>query len=389
MAKGVGSACNMHCKYCYYLEKGMMYPGQRTMMSDEVLETFIRQYIEAQSTPNVLFTWHGGESLLQPISFYEKVMKIQRRYAGGVTIENAIQTNGTLLNDEWARFLAQNRWLVGVSIDGPAHHHDHYRFFNSDGNGSHARVMRGIEALNRHGVEWNAMAVVNDYNSREPLEFYNFFKAIGARFIQFTPIVERITAQGQLASPTYPEAQVAPWSVDPARWGAFLCTIFDEWIKEDIGRTFVQIFDATLAGWLDVPPPVCSLAPECGHAGAVEYNGDLYSCDHFVFPEYKLGNIMRNSIFELMNSRRQQDFGRNKRASLPPQCLSCGFLPLCNGECPKNRFPDPSRGGRPGVNYLCEGYRNFFAHSAHVMAAMADALRAGQPASLYPRFLQQ
>lgn len=383
MAKGVGSACNMHCHYCYYLEKAQLYGGSRsTMMSDQVLETYIKQYIEAQTTPEVMFTWHGGESLLQPIAFYEKVLKYQRQYARDIKVDNAIQTNGTLITDEWARFFASNGWLVGVSIDGPASHHDRYRHMNGSGGGSHTAVLRGIDILNRHGVEWNAMAVVNDVNSREPREFYNFFKQIGAQFIQFTPIVERLRHDGRLASPRDTDCQVAPWSVDPEVWGDFLCAVFDEWLRAgDVGRVFVQLFDATLAGWLGVPPSVCSLAPECGHAAVLEYNGDLYSCDHFVFPEYKLGNIMQGSIFELMSSRRQWEFGRSKSETLPPTCLECQFKTLCNGECPKNRFPHPSNGNQPGVSYLCRGYKHFFEHSAPVMQSMAAALRSGRPAS--------
>lgn len=381
MAKAAGSACNMRCKYCYYLEKGDLYAtdgNPRSMnMPDDVLEEYIRQYIESQTTPQVMFTWHGGESMLRPVSFYEKVISIQQRYArSGIQIDNSIQTNGTLITDEWARFLADNHWLVGVSIDGPAAEHDLYRHM-TNGRGSHADVMRGIEILNRHGVEWNAMAVVNDHNSHDPRGFYNFFKSIGCNFIQFTPIVERIRPDGHLATPRDVDAVMAPWAVKPEVWGEFLCGVFDEWIgSRDIGKVFVQIFDSTLAGWMGVDPGVCTMSRSCGHAGILEHNGDLYSCDHFVFPEYKLGNIKTSTIFEMMSSRRQIKFGQSKVNDLPRRCRQCRWLSLCNGECPKNRVGTPT----PGLNYLCEGYRRYFKHTAPAMQAMAAALRAGRPA---------
>lgn len=379
MAKPAGSLCNMRCRYCYYLEKSKYYPGARPFMSDDVLENFIRQYIEAQTMPAVMFTWHGGESLLRTPDFYRKVLRLQRKYARGIHVDNCIQTNGTKLTDEWCRFFKDNGWLVGVSVDGPRELHDAYRL-KADGSGSFDDVMRGIELLDRHGVEWNAMAVVNDLVAQHPGEFYSFFRDIGCRYIQFAPIVERISAKGiATADETAP---IAPFSVTPHAWGEFLCALFDLWVRADVGKTFIQIFDATLANTVGVEPGLCTMGRTCGHAAVIEHNGDLYSCDHFVFPEYRLGNIRDSSIFEMMDSPAQRRFGDAKLASLPAQCRRCPWLRLCNGECPKNRFAI-SEDGEPGLNYLCSGYRRFFAHTAYAMDYMRNELLARRsPASV-------
>lgn len=382
MAKPIGSACNLRCRYCYYLEKGALYPnGGRHVLEDPLLEHFIRDYIASQAAPQVLFTWHGGEPLLLPLSYYEHVVQLERRYAGGRQIDNVIQTNGTLINDSWASFFHDQGWLVGVSIDGPREYHDAYRR-HSDGKGSFDDVIRGIDCLNRHHVEWNAMAVVNRANAEHPLEFYNFFKSIGCHYIQFTPVVERfVQKQGatRLASAAE-EGVLADYSVTPQQWGHFVCTIFDEWVRKDIGETFVQLFDATLANWLGVAPGVCALATTCGQAVAMEWNGDVYSCDHFVFPEFLLGNIRQHTITELMMSARQQAFGESKLTSLPSQCRQCRWLFACHGECPRNRFVPTSEPGRK-LNYLCEGYRMFFHHAEPAMNRMAEAIRRGGEAS--------
>ena len=367
MAKAVGASCNLACKYCYYTEKAKLYQNDpRHIMSDELLERFTRQYIEAQTMNEILFTWHGGEPLMRPISFYEKAIRLQQQYGRGKTINNIFQTNGTLIDDKWAEFFKRNNMLVGVSIDGPQIYHDEYRK-SRNGKPSFYQVMKGIEILNKHGVEWNAMAVVNDYNAEEPLEFYHFFKKIGCHYIQFTPIVERITRHKDgrhLASlADNEEVALADFSVSAEQWGRFLCEIFDEWVHHDVGTYFIQLFDATLANYAGVEPSVCSMAKSCGHAGVMEYNGDLYSCDHFVFPEYKLGNINKETLTEMLYGERQTTFGRNKRATLPQQCRECRFTKICNGECPKNRFLK-DRYGQPGLNYLCAGYRQFFEHSA-------------------------
>lgn len=369
----------------FYLEKNNLYkeqqPDRRFIMTDDTLERFIRMYIQSQTTPQVLFCWHGGESLMRPLSFYKRVVELQKKYAAGRIIDNTIQTNGTLLDDEWCRFFRDNNWLVGVSVDGPQEFHDEYRR-NKMGAPSFRKVMQGINLLKKHGVEWNALAVVNDFNADYPLDFYRFFKEIECRYIQFTPIVERILPRKDgryLASPM--DAQdipLADFSVLPAQWGDFLCAVFDEWVRNDVGEYFVQIFDATLANWVGEQPGVCSMARTCGHAGVMEYNGDVYSCDHFVFPEYKLGNIRTHTLVEMMFSERQQRFGADKRDRLPGQCRQCRYLFACNGECPKNRFATTAA-GEPGLNYLCEGYRKYFDHVAPYMDFMANELKHQRP----------
>ena len=384
MAKPAGAQCNLACDYCYYLEKAHLYPREtarrQTSMTDATLERFIRSYLEAQTTPEVLFTWHGGETLLRPISFYKRAIELQKKYGGGRPIDNCIQTNGTLLTDQWAKFFHDEGWLVGVSIDGPERFHDEYRRNRADAP-SFAKVMAGIDLLRKHSVEWNALAVVNDYNADHPEEFYDFFKSIDCRFLQFSPIVERLTphADGRhLASPAQADAPLAPFSVSPAQWGEFLCRLFNRWVVADVGKLYVQIFDSTLANWVGVPPGVCSLAPTCGHAGAMEFNGDVYVCDHFVFPEYKLGNIHSSSMVEMMCGPVARDFGEAKRSALPHQCRECPWLKLCNGECPKNRIartPD----GEPGLNYLCQGYARIFAHTAPAMQWMAREYQSQRP----------
>ncbi len=383
MLKPAGSRCNLACRYCYYLEKGRLYPKEeQQVLSDELLETFIRQYLEAQTMPQVLFTWHGGEPLLRPLSFYRKALALQQKYARGRQIDNCLQTNGTLLTDEWCEFLRENHFLVGISIDGPQTFHDAYRCHSFE------KVMRGIRLLQKHGVEWNAMATVNHLNADHPAEFYRFFKAIGCQYIQFTPVVERIVERPDgltLASAHQQEASLTDYSVTPKQWGRFLCGVYDEWVKADIGQVFVQLFDATLANWAGEPPSICAMSPTCGRAAAMEANGDVYSCDHFVFPEYRLGNIRQQSLTAMLYGERQQRFGRDKSATLPRQCRECSFLFACHGECPKNRFAK-DRYGEPGLNYLCEGYKQFFAHVAADMDFMKAELDAGRsPANLMYR----
>lgn len=378
MAKPAGPACNLACEYCYYLEKSFMYDNPKhTYMDDETLELFIRSYIEAQTIPEVQFTWHGGEPTMRKLDFYRKVMTLQQRYGAGHRIFNCLQTNGTMLNDEWCRFLRDNGWLVGISIDGPEEFHDEYRR-NRGGRPSFAQTMRGIRMMQRYGVEWNAMAVVNDFNAEYPDEFYTFFRDIGCRFLQFTPVVERHTASGKLSAGTDTAGGITDFSVRPDQWGRFLCRVFDLWRRSDVGSIFVQLFDATLANWVGQSPGVCTMARTCGHAGVLEHNGDVYSCDHFVFPAYHLGNIHTHTFKEMMQSPRQLAFGAAKRDSLPRQCLQCRWLFACNGECPRNRF-SVTADGQHGLNYLCEGYRTFFAHVAPYMDHMADQLASGLP----------
>ena len=384
MLKPAGAHCNLACKYCYYLEKNKLYPtAQRHLMSDEMLEQFTREYIEAQTMNQVLFTWHGGEPLLRSIDFYRKALSLQQKYAGGRCIDNVIQTNGTLLTDEWCEFFAQNHWLVGISIDGPQPDHDHYRL-TAAGKPSWKKVMQGIKLLKKHGVEWNAMAVVNAYNANHPLEFYRFFKENGCQFLQFTPIVERQTRHEDgrtLASlADKDEISLSEASVAPEQWGYFLCAIFDEWVRKDVGKIFVEIFDCTLANWMGISPGICAYSKECGHAGVMEHNGDVYSCDHFVFPEYKLGNIRDHSLIDMLYGEQQQEFSRLKHSSLPRQCKECDMEFACHGECPKNRFMK-DKYGDSGLNYLCPGYYHYYQHVAPYMDYMKQELMSQRPPS--------
>lgn len=391
MLKPAGAHCNLACKYCYYLEKNKLYPtAQRHLMSDEMLEQFTREYIEAQTMSQVLFTWHGGEPLLRSIDFYRKALSLQQKYAGGRRIDNVIQTNGTLLTDEWCEFFAQNHWLVGISIDGPQPDHDHYRL-TAAGKPSWQKVMQGIKLLKKHGVEWNAMAVVNAYNANHPLEFYCFFKENGCQFLQFTPIVERLTRHEDgrtLASlADKDEISLSEASVAPEQWGYFLCAIFDEWVRKDVGKIFVEIFDCTLANWMGISPGICAYSKECGHAGVMEHNGDVYSCDHFVFPEYKLGNIRDHSLIDMLYGEQQQEFSRLKHSSLPRQCKECDMEFACHGECPKNRFMK-DKYGDSGLNYLCPGYYHYYQHVAPYMDYMKQELMAQRPPSNIMKVVQ-
>lgn len=382
MLKPVGAACNLRCRYCYYLEKANLYKDDaRRTMSDEMLERFVKEYIEAQTMNEVMFTWHGGEPLMRPLSFYKRAMQLQQQYGRGRRIVNTLQTNGTLLTDEWCEFLHDNNWLVGVSIDGPQEFHDEYRRTASRGP-SWMKVMKGIQLMKKHHVEWNAMAVVNDFNADYPLDFYHFFKDNGCQFLQFTPIVERIVPHQDGRHLAHigdrSDAPLADFSVSPRQWGDFLCAIFDEWVRHDVGQTYVEIFDCILANWVGQTPGICVYAKECGHAGVMEYNGDIYSCDHFVFPEYRLGNIRTQTITEMLYGEQQQRFSQLKHQSLPRQCRECEWEFACHGECPKNRFLNDHY-GNPGLNYLCEGYKQFFRHVAPYMDFMKQELLNQRP----------
>lgn len=385
MAKPAGASCNLRCDYCYYLEKGQA--GHHSQMSDTVLSDFIKQYIEMQTTDSVLFTWHGGEPMLRGLEFYRRVVKLQRQFAGGRHIDNALQTNGTLLNEEWCRFLHDEHWLVGISIDGPEDMHDAFRHSQSRGPTWH-KVMRGIDLLRQFDVDWNAMATVNSITAHRPQVFYHFFREeLHCEFLQFTPVVERLrTASDSLTegirqSPhlatVTDEGTLTPWSVTPQQWGNFVCTVFDEWVRRDVGRVFVQLFDATLAGWMGVEPGVCTMADRCGHAAVIEADGSVYSCDHFVFPDYRLGTL-KDGLMNLLYSEKQQQFGRAKRAQLPRQCRQCQWLFACHGECPRLRFAHTDDGDS-GLNYLCEGYRRYFSHVAPAMDYMRNELLNNRP----------
>ena len=383
MAKPVGSVCNLNCSYCYYLEKEKLYPNRKKMqMSHELLEKYTEAYINSHTVPELLFTWHGGETLLAGISFYRKALALQKKYGRGRQIDNSLQTNGVLLNDEWCRFFKDNNMLIGISIDGPEHCHDMYRK-NLGGHGTFKQVMRGIELLQKHEVEFNVLSVINDYNAQYPLEVYRFFKEIGAQYMQFTPIVERISHNRpdglELLPPTKTDdATLAEWTVSSKKFGQFYIDIFDEWVRNDVGRFYVQLFDSTLANFVDEMPGTCIFGKTCGHASVMEFNGDVYACDHFVFPEYKLGNIHTQTIIEMMFSDKQLRFGDDKRNTLPQQCFECEFLNLCNGECPKNRI-SIDKYGNEGLNYLCQGYKAFFKHTMPYMQFMANELHFKRP----------
>lgn len=389
MTKPIGPLCNLDCKYCFYLEKEKLFPtNENFKMSDEVLETYIRQYIAHQSIPEINFAWQGGEPTLLGVNFFRKVVALQKKYADGRPVSNALQTNGTLLDDEWAGFFAENNFLIGLSIDGPARLHDAYRV-DKKGGATYERVLAGLRVLKKHRVEFNTLTVVNRINSKKPLEVYRFLRDIGSGFIQFIPLVERLadaeaTKLGlDLATPPRSDEEgtarmpVTDWSVEPRQYGEFLCTIFDEWVKRDVGRTFVQIFDVTLGNTVGQGGGLCVFSEKCGTAMAMEHNGDVFSCDHYVYPQYKLGNVLNRSLGEMVNSDTQRQFGEDKSSTLPRYCRECDVRPLCHGECPKHRFirtPD----GEPGLNYLCRAYKRFFTHSAPVMQQMGHLLDQGR-----------
>jgi len=392
MTKPIGPICNLDCTYCFYLEKEKLFPSNENFrMKDEVLEHYIRQYIESQNVPEISFAWQGGEPTLLGVNYFRRIVELQSKYANGKRIQNALQTNGTLLTDEWCEFLLANQFLVGLSIDGPARLHDAYRV-TKKGGGSYAKVISGLRLLKKHGVEFNTLTVVNRANSKHPLDVYRFLRDIGSGFIQFIPLVERLPdAEAKaldldLATPprldgsaaSAPRLPVTEWSVEPKQYGIFLCTIFDEWVKKDVGKTFVQIFDVTLGNWVGQGGGLCVFSEKCGTAMAMEHNGDVYSCDHFVYPHYKLGNIMHQSLGDMVSSEFQRQFGEDKKSTLPQYCLTCDVRHLCHGECPKHRFiqtPD----GEAGLNYFCAAYKQFFAHSRPAMLEMADLLRQRRP----------
>ena len=385
IAKPIGPICNLNCAYCFYLEKESLYgEGETWRMSDETLEAYVRQYLEAQ--PEVVeeidFAFQGGEPTLLGIDFFRRVLQLQKKHApAGMRIHNSLQTNGVLLDDAWCEFLRENDFLVGLSIDGPINLHDRYRR-DKQGRGTFERVTGAMRRLFRHGVEFNALTCVNRSNAEHPVRVYRFLRDAGIQFIQFIPIVERLeNPQSPAESPlTRPEQLVSQPSVRPEQFGRFLVEVFDEWVYHDVGQVFVRDFDQALAAWAGAGASLCIYTKHCGRATAIEHNGDLYSCDHFVDPQHKLGNIHQTSVSELANSPRQEQFGLDKEQKLPEVCRRCRYLFVCNGACPKDRFlcaPD----GQPGLNYLCKGYKMFFEHVDPHMKAMAAELQAGRPAA--------
>lgn len=403
LAKPTGPICNLDCEYCFFLSKEMLYPGDRFRMADDLLETYLRQLLESHLTPDVTVAWQGGEPTMMGLDFFRRSVElVDRLKRPHQRIQYTIQTNGVLIDEAWASFFAENRFLVGLSVDGPRDLHDRFRV-DKRGQGSFDRVMAGFEHLKAAHVDVNVLCTVHAGNQDHALEVYRFFRDdMGVQFIQFIPVVERTTETmlsianigwktGEERSekrPLYVQQgdRVTDRTVEPASFGRFLTTIFDEWARADIGEVYVQHFDTALANWYGEPPGVCIFSETCGAAVALEHNGDVYSCDHFVEPDYLLGNITETSLGELVNSARQVEFGRDKRDSLPEFCRECDVRFACNGGCPKNRFtstPD----GEPGLNYLCEGYKHFFHHVDESMRIMCDLLRQGRAPSELPRVL--
>jgi uncharacterized protein len=385
LIKPTGAICNLDCKYCFFLSKEMLYPGSRFEMAEDLLETYLTQLLECHQAPDVDVAWQGGEPTLMGLDFFKRSVELVNKLKRpGQQIQFTIQTNGTLLDDEWCAFLKQNYFLVGLSVDGPKDLHDVYRV-NKGGVGSFDQVMRGLEFLKKHAVEFNILCTVHAANQHHPLKVYRFFRdELGAQFIQFIPIIERASASTLLMAnigwserpggdrPLYTNAGnlVTERSVNAEAYGDFLIAIFDEWVKTDVGKIYVQHFDSALANWVGVPGAVCVFSETCGHAVALEHNGDLYSCDHFVEPAYKLGNIRETHLIQLLASPRQIKFGQDKKSTLPRYCRECEVRFACHGECPKNRFiktPD----GEDGLNYLCAAYKAFFGHIDGAMKIMA------------------
>ena len=382
MVKPIGSACNLDCHYCYYRDKSEIYSGNMPRMSEELLERYIQQYIEGASQQNISFCWHGGEPLMAGLPFFEKAMELQKKYAGDKIIENTLQTNGILVNDDWCRFFKQNDFLIGLSLDGPEDIHDAFRR-DCGGAPTFARVMRAVELMKKHGVEFNLLATVNARSEERGAEVYRFLTSINP-YIQFLPVVEYVRLRpGKrplIVSPDEEDAVPAPWSVSAKGYGKFMCDVFDEWVKYDVGKNFVQLFDVTLGNWCGVPPSLCAFAEVCGDGLVVEHNGDVYSCDHFVYPEYRLGNIATDELATMYRSCEQQAFGRDKRDALPMECKRCNYYFLCRGECPKHRF-EYAKNGEPYMNVLCEGYKMFFRHTDPYMRYMKTLIEKGEPAS--------
>jgi uncharacterized protein len=387
LAKPIGPICNLDCKYCFYLEKENLYPDRQGReswaMAEDVLETYVREYIAAQDSPVVSFAWQGGEPTLLGVDFFRKVVELQKQYSNGKRVDNGFQTNGVLLDDRWSEFLAENRFLVGISIDGPQALHDRYRV-DKGGQPTFDHVVRGIGYLKKHDVEFNTLTVVQRHNSHYPLEVYRFLREVGSGFMQFIPIVERVAEVPSpdglvLISPdSSAVARVSEWSVEPLQYGRFLCAIFDEWVRHDVGKVFVQLFDVALESWMGLEPGLCVFRQTCGGALAIEHNGDVYSCDHYVYPENRLGNILENPLRAMVDSSQQRKFGSDKLNSLPRYCRECDVRFACNGECPKHRFIKTPE-GEAGLNYLCTGYKLFFHHIDPYMRFMAEELRHQRP----------
>lgn len=390
MAKPSGPSCNLRCAYCFYREKKAFFPEQHAfLMSDEVLEAYTREFILSQPGPSVVFDWQGGEPALRGIDFFQRALDFQKKYSMGKRISNTLQTNGTLLDEAWCVFLARNRFLVGLSLDGPEAVHDIYRV-DKDGKPTCAKVLDVFRMMRRHGVEVNVLATVNRESSRHPLDVYRYFKEHGVQYIQFIPIIERLpeSKANRMGIPLAPPPSltreekwttVTPWSVAPEQYGEFLIRIYEEWIRNDVGQIFVMNFEWSLGAWAGAMPGMCHVSPRCGMNLILEYNGDIFSCDHFMYPAYRLGNILDGGLRKMVQSKKQTAFGASKETALPGYCLNCMFLFACRGGCPKHRFAK-SPDGEPGLNYLCEGFKKFFHYVNPSMKHMVELIRKGMPA---------
>jgi|SRR5271157_70413 len=391
VAKPIGPLCNLNCEYCFYLEKQALFGADENYrMSDGVLSAFITNYVKSQPTPVVEFVWQGGEPTLLGIDFFKRVVDLQKQFTGAKTITNSLQTNGTLLDEDWCRFLKKHNFMVGISLDGPKEIHDRYRR-DRKGTGTFDKVMRGLKLLQKHKVEYNVLACVARETARKPLDVYHFFKNEGVEFIQFSPVVERVTDGGgaqlglRLAGPAALEREeretdVTPWSVIPEEYGDFLIDIYEDWVRHDVGTVFVMNFEWVLNAWIGNPSPVCVYAKTCGRSVVIEHNGDVYACDHCVYPEYRLGNIKTDRLSGMVERSLQSGFGVKKEAVLPGWCKECEVLAACHGGCPKHRF-EKTYYDEPGLQYLCPGYKKFFLHIRKYLRVMATLLEHGLPAS--------
>jgi uncharacterized protein len=384
LAKPTGATCNLDCAYCFFLSKELLYPGSRFRMAQEMLEAYLGQLFAAHGTGDVVVAWQGGEPTLMGLPFFEHAVAFAERVRrAGQNVVWTLQTNGTLLDDAWCRFLAEHRFLVGISVDGPQAMHDTYRV-DRGGRPTFERVASAIARLREHGVEYNTLTTLHRANADHPRDVYRFLRDdLGSRYMQFIPIIERLTDPGATWSswhdrPLYKQegTAVTERSVTAEQYGAFHIGVFDEWIKTDVGTVFVQLFDSTLENFYGEGSTLCIHKPVCGTALALEHNGDVYSCDHFVEPRYRLGNIAKIPLAELVASPKQRAFGENKLSSLPTYCRSCSVRFACHGGCPKDRFI-PTPDGQPGLNYLCAGYKAFFEHVDRPMKTMSDLLKAG------------
>ncbi len=379
MFKPVGSLCNLNCAYCYYLDKSDNY-DKKSVMPLDILEKCIKEYFEINDTEEVIFDWHGGEPLMLGVEYFENVVRLQNRYKGNKKILNTIQTNGTLLNPDFTSFFRDNNFLVGVSIDGPQHIHDKYRLDKS-GSPTFNKVLRGIELLHRYGVEFNTMTTINKAGEGKGLEVYDFLKRIGSHYMQFMPVVEYVNVKtNKITSPDDEDSKLTHWSVNPIEYGKFMCEIFDHWVKNDVGRYFVNLFDSTLANYCGMNPGTCVYSETCGANAVVEHNGDVYPCDHFVYPKYKLGNVTEMSLYDMVSANPMVEFGIDKRNTLPTQCLQCKYYFACHGECPKHRF-EKTACGKNGLNSLCHGLHSFFSHTEPYMVEMRKLYFSGKSPS--------